>query len=115
MIKESGTLSYFERIVAICSEIYSKSEINERVALIFHELIQTLSRQNSDTNQMYSDEVNRMKNYIDTHISENVTSEQLASLIFKSKSQATRIFKAEMNRTSLCTSQITFTKYKSFN
>lgn len=99
LIKESGTLNYFERIVAICSGISSKTEINERVSLIFHELIQKLSKQISDTSPTYSEEVNRMKNYIDTHIGENVTSEKLASLIFKSKSQATRIFKAEMNTT----------------
>lgn len=99
LIKDSGTLNYFERIVAICSDISSKSEINEKVALIFHELIQTLSRQISDLCPMYSNEVSKMKNYIDTHISENVTTEKLASIIFKSKSQATRIFKAEMNTT----------------
>ena len=99
LIKESGTLTYFERIVAICSDIFSKSEINERAAIIFHELIAELSRLVTESSSKHSDEVTVMKDYIDSHISENVSSEKLASLIYKSKSQAIRIFKNEMNTT----------------
>ena len=99
LVKESGTLKYFERIIAICGKISSKSEVNEKVALVFHELISALSRAVSDTVQKYSDEVLIMKDYLDSHINENVSSAQLASLIYKSKSQAIRIFKAEMNTT----------------
>lgn len=99
LIKQSETLNYFERILAVCSQISSKSEINEKVSLLFHELISVLSRSVSDTTSKYSFEVSVLIEYIDAHITENITSEKLAALIYKSKSQTIRIFKAETNTT----------------
>ena len=96
LIRESRTLSHFERIISVCSGTHSKSEVNDRVALMFHELISDLNKAVADTSPKYSDEVMKMKEYLDSHITENVSSEKLASLIYKSKSQAIRIFKSEM-------------------
>ena len=40
-----------------------------------------------------------MRNYIDANISRQITVDELASLIFKSRSQAIRIFKKEYGKT----------------
>ena len=99
IIKDSDSLSFFERIVSLCKDVLPKSVINEKSALIFHELIAYLSNFTETNVSEYSDEVIKMKEYIDNHLTENVSSETLAGLIFKSKSQATRIFKSEMGTT----------------
>lgn len=73
-------------------------EIFSRCSLCFHKLIRFLY-ENADDRSIPSKEALTIKNYIDTNISENITVNNLASLIFKSQSQTIRIFKKSYGMT----------------
>lgn len=74
-----------------CKDI-SPSEITDKTALIFHEMMQFLQHHNEEELDISPDAI-QMKNYIDTHIPEPLVIEELAHRIFKSPAQAIRIFK----------------------
>lgn len=99
IIKNSDSESYFREIIDLCKSIAPKSEINEKCALVFHRLIAHLSNISGINTPDISKEALKMKEYIDTHLGKNVSSEELSALIFKSKSQAIRIFKNEFGKT----------------
>jgi len=70
----------------------SLDEVFAKCSMCFHEIVQILY-ENTDKNFSASEDAQIIKNYIDTNISENITIDRLASLIFKSPSQTIRIFK----------------------
>ncbi len=84
---------YFRRMHACLSEKDIPSdEMMHRVSLIFHELMQQLSACKED-GETVPYEALRMKNYIDAHVYEVLTTGALASYICKSEAQAIRLFK----------------------
>ena len=68
------------------------SEITDKTALIFHELMQFLHNHNNDQTNV-SPEALQMKNHIDMHIYEPLVINELANQVYKSPAQAIRIFK----------------------
>ena len=90
---------YFERIVELGRSGSPANEINKKAALIFHELISEIYTRRRERSLKSDHDALRMKEYIDAHISENISVRDLAAIIFKSPSQATRIFKMEFNAT----------------
>lgn len=93
VIDGTGTLPFFEKIVNLCREGKTESEINTRAAVICHELFQVLNRNVRTTPRSENGDAILLKNYLDVHASEAVSAETLAALIFKSKSQTLRLFK----------------------
>ena len=88
----------FERILALCKSGETPEHINRKCALVFHEMLQKLYHREKDFSS-YSPEAETMKAFLDTHLSEDVSIEALAALIYKSRSQTIRIFKKEFGRT----------------
>ena len=72
----------------------SSAAIMSRVAIIFHRLVQGLSELINKDRKRISSEALALKNYIDANINSQLSTEALASHIYKSQSQAIRIFKA---------------------
>ena len=66
---------------------------------MFHKLIISLYSQYLLPSSENLNDAMRMRNYIDANISRQITVDELASLIFKSRSQAIRIFKKEYGKT----------------
>ena len=99
VFRDAGLREYFEKIVALCASSGNPSDINAACALIFHELLQKLYESTHEQNTLYSPEAERMKEHLDTHLNENVSADALAALIYKSRSQAIRIFKKEFGTT----------------
>lgn len=99
LVKSTGAYKYFAEMLELCKSRSSKSDINEKAAIIFHKLICHLYSISSPNDNALSDDAATMKDYLDLHLTENVSTEILASLIYKSKSQAIRIFKASLGTT----------------
>ncbi len=94
VVVEGGeTRRHFERILTLCREKLPPEEIDRKSAVIFHELVQELAL--STEGRRVSPEAEKMRVYLDSHISEEVTLDNLAGVIFKSKTQAMRLFRAE--------------------
>ena len=70
----------------------SSAEITNNCTRIYLELIQFLSLHNK-SNQITSPDASAMKNYIEQHLFEPLSIEDLARIIYKGRAQAIRIFK----------------------
>lgn len=81
-----------------CNHTLSAREINEQIAVIFHRLVILMSN-SIKTLPPISNEADILKKYLDSHINDNVTIEELSKLIFRSESQTIRIFKKYFNDT----------------
>ncbi|MGI6195599.1 MAG: helix-turn-helix domain-containing protein [Eubacteriales bacterium] len=89
----------FEKILDFCKGGGKPEHINAQCALIFHEMLQKLYEREQTALSHFSPEAESMKAYLDTHLSETVSVETLSALIYKSRSQAIRIFKKEFGST----------------
>lgn len=99
VFRDVNTLTYFEKILKICENTdLSADEINSLCAPIFTELIIFISNEINKSSDI-SDEAMTLKNYIDSHIEENISIEFLSKLIFRSESQTIRIFKKNFDMT----------------
>lgn len=89
----------FEEILGFCKGGGKPEQINAHCALIFHKMLQKLYEREQTALSHFSPEAERMKAYLDTHLSETVSVETLSALIYKSRSQTIRIFKKEFGLT----------------
>lgn len=99
LFNATGAAKYFERMVELCASGLPADTINDRGAVIFHELLTFLKNSGGEPDAGIDHDAVRMKEYLDAHISEEVSIEQLAALIYKSPSQASRIFRQTFGRT----------------
>lgn len=100
LFKDAGGKEYIERIHEVGrNSDYSAGEKNQRSAVIFHEFMQYLYDKFYGKKSMISEETGRMKEYLDIHISENVSLKELAELVFLSESQVVRRFKRDLGVT----------------
>ncbi len=95
----AGRKQYFEKIVEISKSGLNAEDKNFECAVLFHKLIISLYSQYLLPSSENLNDAMRMRNYIDANISRQITVDELASLIFKSRSQAIRIFKKEYGKT----------------
>lgn len=87
------TEKFFRQIHEIlASKDYTSSEIASKTAIIFHKLIQFIAA-NKETQENISSDAVLVKNFIDSHIYQQITIDDLSKLIFKSNSHTIRIFK----------------------
>ncbi len=89
----------FENILNLCKSGSKPEHINAQCALIFHGMLQKLYKREQTALSAFSPEAETMKAYLDAHLSENVSVDTLAGLIYKSRSQTIRIFKKEFGST----------------
>lgn len=88
-----NTKPFIEEIFEILkSKSLLANDIADKTALVFHELIQFLSKHKKNSSPFEKEAVT-IKNYIDSHLHSQITIDTLAKLIYKSPSQTTRIFK----------------------
>ncbi|MBE6883502.1 MAG: AraC family transcriptional regulator [Ruminococcaceae bacterium] len=99
IVERAEVKEYFERAVQLCKKGGDVEKINEEIAIIFHEIIQRLSQSYREKKRIKRSEAARMKSYIDSNFPQEFDIEQLAKNIYKSKSQAIRIFKKEYGKT----------------
>lgn len=93
-----GGLEYFEKIHSIGKRSdLSPDEKHNAAAIVVHELMQFLYETSQKSN--ISPEAQVLKNYIDNHISENLTLKKLTELTYLSKSQVIRVFCSNFGKT----------------
>lgn len=96
VIKNLNIYPQMKKILDICE---SQTNVNARTELVIHEIFRIMhDKMMSDGNSL-SAEALLLRDYINTHTSENITIKKLASLIFRSEAQAIRIFKSAYNTT----------------
>jgi len=86
-----------KKMLDICGEgIYSPNEVNARAALVLLEIVMLIADHESEA---IDEDAKKLRTYLDLHITEKVSLAALADQIFKSESQALRIFKKAFNVT----------------
>lgn len=86
---------YFREMHAVLErKDISSTEIMSRVSIIFHSLVQKLYELIKRDSRSISNEAQVLKNFIDSNIYSQLSTEILASHIYKSQSQTIRIFKS---------------------
>lgn len=98
VFENCDTLCYFDEIKDICLNESGAENIDMKSSIIFHRLIEKLYSCVKTTSHI-SKEAQIIKSYIDRNITEHISIQKLASLIYKSKSQVIRIFKNEIGFT----------------
>lgn len=98
VFESAGGLEYFERVHNIGRRNdLSPEEKHNSAAIVIHELMQFLYESSQKNN--ISPEAQTLKNYIDNHITENLTLKKLTELTYLSKSQVIRIFRSNFGKT----------------
>lgn len=93
-----GGYEYFKKIHSIGKNTeLSAEEKHNAAAVVFHKLMQFLY--NASQKNTISAEAETVKNYIDSHINENISIKSLAELVYLSESQIIRIFKSNFGKT----------------
>lgn len=90
---------FFNEILEICKQNISPEEKNRKSALIFHRLIRFLYERCVVCQSGVSSDAVKIKEYIETHITDNISIERLSKLIYKSPAQTIRIFRHEYGET----------------
>lgn len=88
---------YFKKILKVCrNNTLTIEEKGEDVSLLLHELVIALYKfmtENRNIIKQKQDDAHIIKTYLDNHVSDNVSMSDLSALIFRSDSQAIRVFK----------------------
>lgn len=93
-----NTKSYIENIHSILSsKDLSVKEIEQKAAIVFHEMMQFLSENKNGPKTLTDAEI--IKNHIDLNLYSQLNINKLARLIYKSPAQTIRIFKKAYNMT----------------
>lgn len=77
----------------------SAREKHEKAAVVFHELLQYLHAKYYTREKNYSQETALLKEYIDNHVTRNITLKELGDMVYLSESQIIRIFKRDLGIT----------------
>ena len=86
-----------KKMLDLCySENLSANEINTRAALILMEIIMLMADHESEA---ISEDAEKLRTYLDLHITDKISLGDMAAHIFKSESQTLRIFKKAFNLT----------------
>ena len=94
LIENTKVYDDFKEFIDIAKDkSLAPEEIMNRCSLVFHRILIKLQRIKPKT------EGEIIRDYIDTHICEPIKTEDLAAVIYRSRSQAIRIFKKEYGTT----------------
>ncbi len=89
--------SEFEEVLSLCKG-GATEKLSERAALIFHRMVQKLAAAQAQDGAL-TDEAAVMRKYLERKLASRVDIDALAQTIYKSRSQAIRIFRREYGRT----------------
>lgn len=98
LFKNADVYSFFKRFIALCRSDLPADKINSKAALLYHELLQELTL-NLQKGEKKVPEAIKLRTYIDANITRDITLDELAKVIYKSRSQVIRIFKNEYGTT----------------
>ena len=80
-----------KKMLDVCDQKnLSANKINSQAALVLMEIIMLMS---DHENESINEDAEKVRTYLDMHVSNKISLEELANLIFKSESQTMRIFK----------------------
>ena len=97
---DAGGREYFEKIHEIGKDNnYSAVEKHRKAALVFHELLQYLYDKFYGNECLYSKETILLKEYLDNHVTENISLKEMGDLVYLSESQVVRLFKRDLKMT----------------
>ncbi len=100
LFSDAGGREYLERIHEIGRNgNLTAMEKHRKSALVFHEFLQYLSDRFYGNDPHWPAEMIRMKNYLDNHITQNVSLKELSELSYLSESQVVRSFRKNLGRT----------------
>ena len=100
VFENAGGREYIERIHQIGrNNDYSADEKHKKAAIELHELLQYLYDEFYGKKIHISEEADRMKRYLEEHITENVSLKELGGLVYLSESQVVRCFKRDLGIT----------------
>ena len=100
VFENAGGRQYVEKIHEIGkNNDYSADAKHRKAALVLHELLQYLYGEFYGKKIYISEEVGRMKEYIEEHISQNISLKELGDLVYLSESQVVRLFKRDLGIT----------------
>jgi len=93
VFKNAGGREYVEKIHEIGrSGAYLSDEKHRKAAVVLHELLQYLYDEFYGKKIYISEEADRMKRYLEEHISENISLKELGDIVYLSESQVVRCF-----------------------
>ena len=98
LLKTTDSRKYIERIHKICLTNNDPYIIQEKVSLLFLNLIQFLSNMH-DTYKKELTPIDNIKSYIDLHLEDNISMKDLAALSDKSVEHTIRMFSAQFGIT----------------
>lgn len=94
VIEKSNLAPLFQTVFqTAANKSLSSEECNLQMALYFYEMVQKIAFHVQKQQSEVSDEARVLKSYIDRNIGYNINIKELADLIYRSPSQAIRIFK----------------------
>ncbi len=100
VFENAGGREYLERIHEIGrNSDYSGEEKHRRAALVLHELLQYLYDEFYGKKIRISEEAERMKDYLEQHVFQNISLKELGDLVYLSESQVVRCFKRDLGTT----------------
>ena len=100
VFENAGGYAFFEEIHAIgANKNDTVIEKHQKAALVFHRLLQYLYQKFDAGENQYSEEVRVCIEYIENHITENISLKTLGELVYLSESQIIRNFKRDLNTT----------------
>lgn len=96
----AGGREYFQKIVDIGNDRnYSAAEKHQKAAIVFHELLQHLYKSFYGEEQLYAKETVLLREYMENHVTENISLKEMSDLVYLSESQVVRIFKRDLKMT----------------
>jgi AraC-like DNA-binding protein len=100
LIKNCPLKHLFEKMRdSIKDTKYNMKHISKKSLLIIYEIIMEIAEFINKKNQPVSDDILTIKNYLDAHVENKLNLKEIGKVIFKSPSQALRIFKKETGTT----------------
>ena len=100
VFSDAGGKEFFDKVHEIGQNTsISSGEKHRKAAVVFHELLQFLYDKFYGARSLYSKETALLKEYLDEHVSQNVSLKELAELVYLSESQVVRIFKRDLGKT----------------
>lgn len=92
-VRGLNLLPLFEQMVALTKRAAASEDIYDEALLIFIRILQRVSRSLRSSRETISPDALHLKEYIHRNIRRNISTQELAQVIYRSESQATRIFK----------------------
>ncbi|MBO0450047.1 AraC family transcriptional regulator [Enterococcus sp. MJM12] len=96
---QTDTFNVLQRMLTACEKKGTTQERSATCALLFHEILLILAEGQPQQHHLVPSNIQAVKEYLDNHLQENVTLDELANVASLSPSQLTRQFKRYFQQT----------------